>query len=108
MSKPQKAAPPVAEVKKDAKKKEAAKTVKKTTFKVARKLTEDDKLPKQMKVLYDVLAGAGKGGLSKEDWVKELKGKIETRQPIERIIGYYQSRMESAGMIVIEKTEVPA
>ena len=106
-AKPQKAA---ASAKTEApeKKEKAPATKKIVTYTAARKLTEDDKLPKQMKVLFDVLANAGKKGLTRDEWAKQLEGVIETRQPITRIIGYYQSQMESRGMITITKSEMPA
>lgn len=77
-------------------------------YRIARKLTEDDKLPKQAKVLYDVLVTAGKKGLERDEFAKACEGKLETRQPMSRIIGYYQAKLESMGAITIEKKEVPA
>ena len=83
--------------------------VKKTAiYKVARKLTKDDKLPKQAKVLYDVLDEAGKSGLERDAFAKACEGKLETKQPVSRIIGYYQAKLESMGAITIEKKEIPA
>jgi len=94
---------------KDTESAEKAPPVKKTAiYKVARKLTEDDKLPKQAKVLYDVLAEAGKAGLERDAFATACEGKLETRQPISRIIGYYQAKLETMGAISIEKVEVPA
>lgn len=89
---------------------EAAKpAVRKTAiYRVARKLTGDDKLPKQAKILYDVLAEAGKAGLERDAFAKACEGKLETKQPISRIIGYYQAKLETMGAITIEKKEVPA
>lgn len=92
-----------------AEKPEAKPAVKKDAiYTVARKLTEDDKLPKQAKVLYDVLAEAGKKGLNRDAFAKACEGKLETRQPVSRIIGYYQAKLETMGAISIEKIEVPA
>ena len=108
MAKPQKASNSAKDAGKKEKKEEKPAVKRTALYKVARKLTSDDKMPKQMKVLYDVLEAAGKAGLTREEWAEKLVGQIETKQPITRIIGYYQARMESAGMITIEKKEVPA
>ena len=89
--------------------KESKPAVKKTAiYRVARKLTKDDKLPKQAKVLYDVLDEAGKSGLERDAFAKACEGKLETKQPVSRIIGYYQAKLETMGAITIEKKEIPA
>lgn len=72
-----------------------------------RKLTDDDKLPKQAKVLVEVLTES-KNGLDRDAFAKACEGRLETKQPVSRIIGYYQSKLENMGLIKIKKVEVPA
>jgi hypothetical protein len=65
----------------------------------------DDKLPKQAQVLSETLAAAGKKGFTKDEFVAALEGKLETRQPIERIIAYYQKKLETMGLVKVSTFE---
>lgn len=83
-----------------AKEEKAPAQVTKTFFKLARKLTEEDKLPKQAAQIIGVLDTHGVGKeMERDDLLVEMKKVIETKQPIERILSFYQSRLKSSGLI---------
>lgn len=62
-------------------------------------LAEGEKMPTQAKVILSVLAQ--EGPLAKEALVAALDGKIETKQPIERIVSFYQKRLVDEGYITM-------
>lgn len=70
----------------------------------------DKKLPLQADQILDILAGAGQESedgpftvMTRKDLLDRMKYVVVTRQPIERILGYYQPILTKAGYISVEK-----
>lgn len=73
-------------------------------YKLLRERTAEDRLPKQAQVIMDTLASmsGSKDGVSRADLVKELSKEdsgLQTKQPVERIVSYYQAKLQSMGLI---------
>ena len=68
---------------------------------------DNEKMPKQCQQILEVLAKAPGKALNREALLKAMTPIIETRQPIERILGFYQSRLVSGGYIKIASVEKP-
>lgn len=81
----------------------APKTV--DTFTFVKNVAEGEKLAPQARVIVNVLSDH-KEGLTREALSKALDGKLVTRQPIGRIVTYYQKMLVERGYITI--TAVPA
>ncbi len=77
------------------------------TFKFVKPVAEGEKLAPQARVIVNVLADH-KSGLTREDLNKALDGKLQTRQPIGRIVTYYQKTLVERGYITIDAVEVKA
>jgi hypothetical protein len=77
------------------------------TFKHVKPVAEGEKLAPQARVIVNVLADH-KNGLTREDLSKALEGKLQTRQPIGRIVTYYQKMLVERGYISIDAVEVAA
>lgn len=73
------------------------------TFKYAAE--PESKLPPQAQGIVNILKEAGKKGLSRKDLVEAMEGTIETRQPIGRILTYYQKLLEESGAVVMSTQE---
>lgn len=73
---------------------------------------EGDKLAPQARVIVNVLAenDTSGTGVTRDDLVTALVGKLNTRQPEARILTYYQKTLVEAGYIKVEtvETEVAA
>jgi hypothetical protein len=52
----------------------------------------------QLQVIADVLAVCGEAGTTRADLVTALEGKLTTRQPISRIVSYYQKDLVNFGL----------
>lgn len=52
----------------------------------------------QLQVIADVLAVCGENGTTRKDLVAALEGKLTTRQPIGRILSYYQKDLVNFGL----------
>ena len=78
----------------------------KVTYKMARELTAEDKLQPQAKQMVDIIVAAGKDGIEKTALVAELTKVVKTRQPVERIVAFYQQKLgpKGSGVLLIEKT----
>lgn len=70
----------------------------------------DKKLPLQANQILDILAGTGQESedgpfsiMARKDLLDRMKDVVVTRQPIERILGYYQPILTKAGYISVEK-----
>lgn len=70
----------------------------------------EKKLPLQANQILDILAGTGQESedgpyavMSRKDLLERMKDVVVTRQPIERILGYYQPILTKAGYISVEK-----
>jgi hypothetical protein len=77
------------------------------TFKFVKPVAEGEKLAPQARVIINVLS-EHKAGLTREDLSKALDGKLQTRQPIGRIVTYYQKTLVERGYISIDAVEVKA
>lgn len=63
----------------------------------------ENKLPPQAQGIVNILKEAGKKGLSRAEIVEAMTGVIETRQPVGRILTYYQKRLVEEGCITIDQ-----
>ena len=72
----------------------------KTYERTDKALVEGVTMPEQAKVILTVLA-QNEGPMSKEALVAALDGKLTTKQPIERIIAFYQKRLVEDGYITM-------
>lgn len=77
------------------------------TFKFVKAVGEGEKLAPQARVIVNVLADH-KNGLVREDLSKALEGKLVTRQPVGRIVTYYQKLLCERGYITIDAVEIKA
>lgn len=77
------------------------------TFKFVKGVAEGEKLAPQARVIVNMLADH-KNGLTREDLAKALEGKLQTRQPIGRIVTYYQKTLVERGYITIDAVAVAA
>ena len=77
------------------------------TFKFVKPVAEGEKLATQARVIVNVLS-EHKNGLVREDLVKALDGKLQTRQPIGRIVTYYQKLLVERGYVSIDSVAVAA
>lgn len=68
-------------------------------------VAEGEKLAPQARVIVNELSGKTEG-LSRADLITALTGKVTTRQPVERILTYYQKQLVTSGYIRVESTEV--
>lgn len=75
------------------------------TFKLVRAIAEGDKLAPQARVIVNVI-GEHAEGITREDLSKALDGKLITRQPIGRIVTYYQKSLVEGGWISIDAVQV--
>lgn len=66
-----------------------------------RALAAEDKLATQARVIVEVVHEVG--SKTREELLDVLKDRVKTRQPIERILGYYQKTLETKGFIKVEK-----
>lgn len=65
--------------------------------------TKEDKVAPQAQVILDVIEASGKDGILREELVAALDGVLVTRQPINRIVTYYQKPLEDKGLIQVDK-----
>ena len=88
--------------------KDKAKVVAKanSSFTLLKGKEEGAKMPKQCQQILEILATAKDKTLNREVLLAEMTKVVETRQPIERILGFYQSRLVSGNYIRI--TAAPA
>lgn len=72
-------------------------------------MNEGKRLPPQLQLILDQIEKAGKAGVSQEELVKYLAdgNKLNTRQPIERVINFYHQRMKDLGLVEVHKVTVP-
>lgn len=79
--------------------------VKTATF--ARVIADEEKMAPQMRGIVNcVIAAHGAGNpVTIEQIVAAMEGNITTRQPLERIFGYYAPKLEEAGLITVERSE---
>lgn len=72
----------------------------------------EKKLPLQAKQILEILEGAGKesdaedapyAAMSRKDLLDRMKDVVQTRQPIERILGFYQPTLTKLGYVIMKK-----
>jgi hypothetical protein len=80
-----------------------AKDLFKRVYAGSKPATTDKKVAPQAQVIVNAVETAGKGGITREDLVKALDGNLTTRQPIGRIVSYYQKPLIEAGLITVDK-----
>lgn len=61
----------------------------------------------QMKLIIETVQNAEKG-ITREALEKTLTGKMVTRQPVGRVVAYYQKPMIDLGAITVQKASAPA
>lgn len=66
-----------------------------------RALAAEDKLATQARVIVEAVHEVGPK--TREELLDVLKDRVKTRQPIERILGYYQKNLETKGFIKVDK-----
>lgn len=67
---------------------------------------EPEKAPApQAQGIINILKEAKKKGLSRPELVANMEGKIETRQPLGRILSYYSKALIASGAIRVETSE---
>lgn len=71
----------------------------KDTFKYVKE--SESKLPPQAQGIVNILKAAGKKGLSRTDLIGAMDGTITTKQPMSRILTYYQKRLEETGAVTV-------
>jgi len=74
------------------------------TFAFVKPVAEGEKLAPQARVIVNVLADLKTA--TREDLAKALEGKLQTRQPIGRIVTYYQKSLVERGYITISAVPV--
>lgn len=66
------------------------------------------KLAPQAQQIVNLIEAAGDEGITRQDLVKDMEGVVETRQPLGRILSYYQKAMIEQGYITVEQNTEPA
>lgn len=77
-------------------------------LKLLRTLKDDEKIAPQARVFYDVLAGIGVGKeVDRKHLIEtvEKSGKLETRQSVERVLGYYLMHFKKINLVEVIKPE---
>jgi hypothetical protein len=59
------------------------------------------KLPPQAQVIVNAIEAAGDSGIRREELVKNLTGVLQTRQPVGRIVSYYQKLIVEVGAVTV-------
>ena len=67
---------------------------------LCKEIPEDLKLPPQAKIILDQLPNEG-DGLTFAEWVAKVEGKIQTRQPLERVVMFYKTRLNSDNLLQV-------
>lgn len=101
--------PPVVTVGEPKEKKEAKPRVTKSDsrFVLLKELEPASKMPLQCKQIVGILSAAEGKTLTRTDLLTAMTPIISTRQPIERILGFYQSRLVSGDWVRIEPIVAP-
>lgn len=64
---------------------------------------KDHKLPPQARQIADLLKAAPGGTLTREKLLEQASKVVVTKQPIGRILSYYQKRLTDNGFVSVEK-----
>lgn len=68
---------------------------------LSHKPNDENKVAPQVTVILNVMEKAGKAGITRKDLVAGLEGVIATRQPISRIVSFYQKSLVERGLAEI-------
>lgn len=60
------------------------------------------RIPPQALGIVNIIKAAGKDGISREELVKQMTGVIQTRQPVGRILTYYQKLIQEVGAVKVQ------
>ena len=60
------------------------------------------KLAPQAQTIVNAIEAAGDAGIRRNDLVTNLTGVLQTRQPVGRIVSYYQKLIVSSGAVTLE------
>lgn len=68
------------------------------------------RLPFQLQTILEHIEKAGKEGITQEKLVEQLSdgNKLNTRQPVERVINFYHQRMRDLALVEVNKVQAPA
>jgi len=66
---------------------------------------EGKKLSPQAQVIVNTLAAGKNKKMARKQLIETLEGVLETRQPVGRVLAYYQPTLLSDGYVAIEKVE---
>jgi|DEB0MinimDraft_6_1074348.scaffolds.fasta_scaffold320709_1 hypothetical protein len=64
---------------------------------------KDHKLPPQAEQIKELIKKAGGGGITREALLAQAEKVITTKQPIGRILSYYQKRLTDHGFVKVQK-----
>jgi hypothetical protein len=72
-------------------------------------MNEGKRLPFQLQTILDHIEKAGKEGITQEKLVEQLSqdNKLNTRQPVERVINFYHQRMKDLALVEVNKVSAP-
>lgn len=73
----------------------------KSRFLRVEELPEEVKLPPQAKIILDILPCEGEG-ITFSEWVERVEGKLKTNQPIQRVVMFYKTKLNSDKLIVVK------
>lgn len=66
------------------------------------------KLAPQAQNIVNLIQAAGKSGITRVDLVAKMNGVVQTRQPLGRILSYYQKEIQEKGYVTVEKAVADA
>lgn len=67
---------------------------------LSKELPDEVTLPPQARIILNQLPTEGEG-LTFAEWVAKVEGKIQTRQPIERVVMFYKTRLNSDNLLQV-------
>lgn len=65
------------------------------------------KLAPQAQNIVNLVQAAGDAGITRAELLKSMVGVVTTRQPMGRILGYYQKEIQDKGYVTFVKAAVP-
>ena len=63
----------------------------------------DTKLAPQAQAIVNIVKEAGKKGIVRSELLKAMEEVVTTRQPIQRILAYYQKKIQEVGAVEMTK-----
>jgi hypothetical protein len=71
-------------------------------FKDGKPVAPNGKIPPQAMVIINGVEAGGKDGISRENLIKGITGILVTKQPVGRIVSYYQKLIQECGAVTIK------